>query len=106
MSSSAHITDDPGTAGIPQAEWEQFCAEHGFTASTSGDTWYAGTGASQVQVIRYNRRHVSFSTYRMGEGMPEVVRLAVACWVQFDGRLSMDPELRNILADLMTQAAA
>lgn len=103
MSSSAHITDAPGTTGIRRREWDQFCADHGLIPRSPADnTWYSG----QVEVNRFSRHHVSFSTYRLGEAMPDVVKLAVACWLRFGGYLSMDDELRNILAFKAAQGAA
>jgi hypothetical protein len=96
--STAQVTHDRTAAGIRQDEWEAFCTERGLTQSMpGGDTWY-GAG-QQIQVVRQGRRHVTFRTYQAGEQVPEVARLAAACWARFGGRLTASPEITSIISD-------
>ena len=101
--SIATVTHDRAAAGIRQDEWEEFCAGNGLTQDTpGGDTWY-GAG-QQVQAVRQGRRNVAFRTYRAGEQVPEVARLAVACWAQFGGRLTASPEVTSIVNSAVQSA--
>jgi hypothetical protein len=102
--SIAQVTHDQAAAGIRQAEWEAFCAEHGLTQSTpgGGDTWYSA--GQLIQVIRRGRRHVSFAASAAGDQLPEVARLAVACWAGFGGRLTASPDIASIIGGAVQAA--
>ena len=103
MMSMAQVTYDQTADGIRQAEWEAFCAQHRLALGTpGGDTWYAA--GHLIQVIRRGRRHVSFSAARTGDQLPEVARLAVACWARFGGRLTASPDIASIISDAVQAA--
>ncbi len=96
MSSSAHITHDEGTQGIADDAWIQFCAEQGITlAGQSGGKYLDGGG--RVSVTHFGPYRTYFSTIHMGELMPEVARLAIACWVRFGGQLTVSPEIAQMI---------
>jgi hypothetical protein len=92
MSSAASITFETGTIGVPPDRWKSFCQEHGIEHSpqtVGGNVYYAG----QVEAT-HTRYRLTFSTFHLGNAIPEVARLAMIAWQRWGGEISADPEVR------------
>jgi len=99
MSSTAIITFEPDTVGVPADQWQIFCAEFELRYSTNtpgGNVYYYG-GHGHVEV-QYNEHRLVFSTYLRGlggRGIQDVGRLAMTVWCHWGGTLSADLEIRR-----------
>ena len=99
MSSSLYITHEPGT--VSRRQFDAFCAEHAIIRASSGD-WRHGDVEVTWHPDRSSRDTytgtVTFSTYWMGNAMPDVARLARAWWLLHGGQVGGSPELRPLFA--------
>jgi hypothetical protein len=112
MSSAAFIEFEPGTKGIPITEWREFCDEHGIVHSPNtvgGNVFYANqvevTFGRVLRVLNVatpalpdHAHYLCFSTYFMGEALPDVAALALAAWKRWGGQLSAAPEITAIFS--------
>lgn len=113
MSSAAYLTWDQDE-GVTLDQWEAFCDANNikFRPRTGSNVFYQG----QVEITfgelprlpngkwdlntteppAYAER-ITFSTYHMGEAMPQVAELAWRLWLEHGGMLQADVEIRHQL---------
>lgn len=108
MSSAAYLEWDP-EEGVHADDWRDFCDRHGIEWSprTVGrNVFYAGSVEVSFGKAVYDdpplvppdyAERITFSTFHGGEAMPEVARLAFACWFRFGGKLAADLEIRRLI---------
>lgn len=92
-------------AGIPRAEWDEFCVAHELVHAPSepaGNVWYCG-GKRGVQCIYGNGKladsasEVMFITPWGGPKMVPLAVLARDFWVRFGGALYAETDLRPLI---------
>lgn len=97
MSSAITVAFEDGfDETVDPGDWQDFCARHRIVHSprtAGGRTYYA----DDVQVTVEDDQ-VTFSTYCMGNAMPEVARIARRFWVRFGGSVDADEEMRPLFA--------
>jgi hypothetical protein len=106
MSTSLHITREPGTTGASPEDFTQFCLLQVLRFEPGNDTWYGRF--TEVCYVGGETNKVTFSTIWLKEkdAIPEVCELATAFWTQLSGKLSGDDRCLHYITRVLREQPA
>lgn len=91
MSTSVYITFDQRDEGVRRDDFDAWARPNGLVFPAPHSVVYRK--GPEIEVDYHSKRAVTFSTFYMGDKMPELIRLALAFWGRFGGRMQAAPEV-------------